>query len=527
MTLAPLVKKITSAVSEKPSHFAICSDRWDRTWYEQTNGAIDRLAELTEHLREVHPAGGDAMADLFMILSKGAPKREERERMRPDRAVNHLIAEQVINSDGVRDVRRFSVGSQIQTALGCITFAPHLEALYALPEVQEAQDKAEAAQEAQDRLDDLMGPEPEPDAEPGDSPLPEPGDEPGQSDGAGDQEERAKALAQAEDELADALGDLDETLDRITARVGQVCREAARQAGEQAGQRAELTTTWGNQHGEWDRMDPSEYIERAQVIDTPEFRQIADVFGKMQNLRIGAHRERVDGTPTEVFSIELGNDLDRLLPSEKIGLVVPELEDDFYRRYGARRLLQYQLRSIEHRAQGGIIAIEDSSGSMEGQRHCWAKGFGLSLGAVARDNDRVFHALEFGWRGQHKHHPFPDRRSWTAERMMDYAGSFLNGGGTDFETSLDWAKNLLATEYEDTGRTSGDVVVITDGECEVGPTWLDGFLAEKERLGFKVYTLLVGRRGYDQGVRPFSDFVAHVTNFTDGSDVRDVFRAVA
>lgn len=505
------MRTFTSAISEKPSQFAIKSDRWDRVWYEETITAVERLAELTEHLGQVHEAGPDAMADLFMVLSKGAPDIDDN--LRPDRAVNRMIAEQVKDSDGVRDVRRFSVGSQVQSALGCITFAPYLEALYADEDVEEAQEKAEAAQAAHDALDALMGKG---------------------SSGGEDDEAEEQGEGPGEDEIADAMGaveaadgELEDALDRIAARVGQVCRKAANEAGDAANQRGDAMGIWGTTPGEWDRMDPDEFIERAEQIDSPHFREVAKVLGKMENLRIGVHREKVDGVPTEVWSVELGNDLGRLLPSEYLGLVDDDFSDDFFRRYAGRQLMQYQLRSIEHTAAGGIILIEDGSGSMDGEPHRWAKGFGLALGSIARDEDRAFHALEFGWRGEHKHHPFPDRKSWTAKARLDYAGSFLNGSGTDFETPLDWAVSLLGEEFEATGRVSGDVVMITDGECNVGDEWLEHFLSEKERLGFKVYALLVGRNDEEEVMSKFSDYIGTITTFTDGTDVRDVFKAVA
>jgi uncharacterized protein with von Willebrand factor type A (vWA) domain len=516
-----LVKEITSAVPESSSHFAIRADRWDRIWHDETFAAVERLREVADHLGTVHPAGADAMTDLFMILSKGAPRRNEN--IRPDRAVNDLIAQKVMDSDGVREVRRFTVGSQAQTALSCITFAPHLEALYADQAVQEAQEAAEAVQEAQDELERLLGD----DDEPGDQPDgTEPGDQPGSQPG----DEGEGQIAAAEAALANAQGDLDEALDRIGAKVGAICRRAADQAADAASDRAEAMVGWGNNKGEWDRMSPDEFIERAEVLDTEHFRRVAQVLGKMENLRIGKHREKVDGLPTEVWSVELGNDLGRLLPTEKLGLVDPTFEDDFFRRYAGRQLLQYRLRSIERKGAGGIIAIEDASGSMEGEPHSWAKGFGLALGSVARDQNRAFHVLEFGRRDQHRHHAFPDRRAWTVDATMAYASSFLNGAGTDFESPLGWAARLLGEEFDATGRTSGDVVMLTDGICNVSDAWLAQFLAEKDRLGFKVYVLLVNAgwaASQEHVVRKFADYVGTITNFTDGTDVGEVFKAVA
>ena len=499
------------------SRFAIRADRWDRTWQEQAVERVERLAEAQADLADVHEAAPDALADLYFILSKATPSPEPD--LRHDRAVNRRIADLVAESDGVRDVRRFSVGSQVQSTLGCVTFAPYLRELYEDEAVKEAQEAAEQAQAAQDALDALMGA--------GDGDEGDGGEEQEGAGAPGGQGGVAPGQAEAEAALAEAMEALSDALDRAEGRIGQICRRGAGEMADESEERGEAMRSWGCEEGQWDRMDPTEFIDLADTLTDDHLRRIAKVLGKMENLRIGAHLEKVDAVPTEIYSIELGNDLTRLLPTERLGLLDEDLHDDWLRRYAGRQLLQYRLKSLENRAAGSIILIEDSSGSMHGEKHAWAKAFGLGLGNIARDEDRGFHAIEFGSRNEHKHHPFPDRAAWTVPARIAYASSFLYGAGTDFETPLDSALALLADEYEATGRVSGDVVMLTDGISRVSDAWLERFLAEKERLQFKVYSLLIGDDATDEVLRKFSDFTAQVTNFLDGTDVRDVFKAVA
>jgi uncharacterized protein with von Willebrand factor type A (vWA) domain len=64
---------------------------------------------------------------------------------------------------------------------------------------------------------------------------------------------------------------------------------------------------------------------------------------------------------------------------------------------------------------------------------------------------------------------------------------------------------------------------VTDGECRVAPDWLARFQAEKKRLQFSVYSVLidVGSSSHE-ALRGFSDRVTSVSQLTD-EGVRDLF----
>ena len=67
------------------------------------------------------------------------------------------------------------------------------------------------------------------------------------------------------------------------------------------------------------------------------------------------------------------------------------------------------------------------------------------------------------------------------------------------------------------------MVLITDGECQVGPEWLARFKAEKARLGFSLYSVLidVGPSSVE-ALRELSDRVTAVSTLTDDA-VRELF----
>jgi uncharacterized protein with von Willebrand factor type A (vWA) domain len=104
------------------------------------------------------------------------------------------------------------------------------------------------------------------------------------------------------------------------------------------------------------------------------------------------------------------------------------------------------------------------------------------------------------------------------DRALDVA-EYFPGGGTDFETPLDAATGGLRTAR----YRRGDVVLITDGACEVSPAWRMRFLAEKARLGFSLFSVLIDvGQSTVATLEALSDRVTSVSRLTDDA-ARDLF----
>src|SRR5262249_31421549 len=191
----------------------------------------------------------------------------------------------------------------------------------------------------------------------------------------------------------------------------------------------------------------------------------------------------------ETFDVELGRTLDRLLPPELLALRHPALRRDLLRRHAEGQLLCYRLRGADERGRGPMIVCLDGSSSMAGEKEIWSKAVALTLLEIARRQRRLFRfaglaspdaplfTLDLNPRD---HHLVRD------ERALDVA-EYFPGGGTDFEVPLDAAlATLTAARYR-----RGDVVLITDGECQVSAPWLEHFRREKRPLGFSLYSVLI------------------------------------
>jgi uncharacterized protein with von Willebrand factor type A (vWA) domain len=96
---------------------------------------------------------------------------------------------------------------------------------------------------------------------------------------------------------------------------------------------------------------------------------------------------------------------------------------------------------------------------------------------------------------------------------------YFPGGGTDFQAPIDAAVSLL----EDKKLKRGDVVVITDGECQIAPEWLAELRRRKEQLKFSIFAVLVDVGSSELStLAQFSDRVSSVKKLTvEGS--REIF----
>jgi uncharacterized protein with von Willebrand factor type A (vWA) domain len=168
-----------------------------------------------------------------------------------------------------------------------------------------------------------------------------------------------------------------------------------------------------------------------------------------------------------------------------------------------------------------MIVCLDGSGSMAGDKEIWSKAVALTLLEIARRQRRLFRFICFSSADT----PLftldlnpRERHEVQEDRALDVA-EYFPGGGTDFEIPLAAAADCLrGARYR-----RGDIVLITDGECQVSPAWLARFRADKERLGFSLYSVLIDVGPSAVGtLADLSDRVTAVSKLADDG-VRDLF----
>lgn len=217
-----------------------------------------------------------------------------------------------------------------------------------------------------------------------------------------------------------------------------------------------------------------------QLRSNATLRRIAQIAGRLRAQAAKVQREKVRRGTDEVCDVVMGDELARLVPSELVALVEPDLELMFMRRHQERQLLQYELRGTEKRQRGPIVLCVDESGSMRGRRHEWAMGVALALMEVAAKQRRTFALVHFDAKVQRTDIFRPATEPVKLDRLVE-AVSHFSGGGTSIVAPLARAAKLIRTEG---GFDKADVVLVSDGLTGESVGFV---LDELANLGASVY----------------------------------------
>lgn len=315
--------------------------------------------------------------------------------------------------------------------------------------------------------------------------------------------------------FADQLRHSDHSeLKRMQLRSAQLAEEIDRVAQD--------SHDFSLEFGQGGRLSAGERLELGRrLARNRKIGELARLVGRFKQDARALRRKTLDRGVTEAYDIERGADLGRLIPSELLALHHPQLRADFQRRLLEGAVLQYRLREDEQKGKGPMVVCIDVSSSMQGDKELWAKAVSLTLMDIARRQRRLFRAVLFSSGPESMRVIDLNReRRYQPElaKVMELA-EYFPGGGTDFQAPIDAAIELIA----DKKLKRGDIVVITDGECQVAPEWLAGLKERKEDLQFSIFAVLVDVGSNDRStLAQFSDRVSSVKQLTvEGS--REIF----
>ena len=107
-------------------------------------------------------------------------------------------------------------------------------------------------------------------------------------------------------------------------------------------------------------------------------------------------------------------------------------------------------------------------------------------------------------------------QQYTIEDVFAFAESFINGGTEDFEASLTQAVRLIESE----GFENADVVVITDGICNVSETFICDFREKIKQLKFSVTGIVIDilAEATSFNIEPFCEKVYRLSEMS-GDDI--------
>ncbi|MGW1712752.1 VWA domain-containing protein [Streptomyces sp. NPDC002156] len=531
---------------------AVVADRFDRiTWrdtYEQSAG----LRDLAEELHRRHDHTTDLLTDVFLAAYKVGPRLRERTEMGPSRLVNHQIITSLMESPEFAGLHRETVGDPYAAAMAVLAQAAALRRmLERTRDAQEQAERAEQTEQAQRAAEDAATTASEAlqQAAEGTTDGAVAGAADGVADGAAEEgtvstpatvtavrqaiktAEAAEAAEAAARQVAQAAA---QALAAAAPGVRAAARNATAQAAEAVREEAALMRAWGVAPGRLERMPFDERARLAERLRTGRLAEWAELIGRFRQMAAGERARKVENTTGELVGVTLGDDLSRVIPSELANLGLPELRAVFAVRYAAGELMLYDSQGEQATGQGAVIACVDTSHSMYEAgpggvtREAWAKACALALLDQAREAGRDFVGILFSAPGKIQIFRFPADQPAEIPQVLDFAETFL-GGGTSYQTPLSAAGKLLEEEFNDTARTRGDIVMITDDDCGVTEEWMRGWNDAKHRLGFRVFGVAVGTPRVaeaDSVLESLCDNLRTIEDLTDVHTAADLFRVI-
>ncbi|MGE5306440.1 MAG: vWA domain-containing protein [Alphaproteobacteria bacterium] len=495
------------------------SDAYDRRVYGQLRSDSPSLQALEESGGTFLPHFGSLLQDLFCALFKYNVSLRKESEVLPSASLNEQILNSITRGSQYDFLREQTVLNEARAGLSTLLLGERLLGLIReekllnrrnlrdLWDIQQQEALVGRKLEEREDADTL--------------------DMNAMSEDKKKALDRAKQSVEGEIQGAEALlrhktAQLKEDLKEIETKTSTRLQAETIRVAQQLEEATEEAETWGTAIGSGQRSPPGETLELGKrLAGNDRLKKLARMVGRMK-LHAAALRKKVfERANQEILAIESGDSVQRLLPHELMTLHHPVLRKDFHRRYLDQQLLQYSLRGVEEKGKGPMIVCLDGSSSMAGEKEIWSKAVTLTLIDIARRQRRLFRSICFSSADT----PLQvldmnprDRYELDAKRVMDLA-EYFPGGGTDFQRPLDAALACL----KEARFKKGDIVFITDGECQVSPEWADEFRHEKERLGFSLFSILIDVGSSALGtLKEFSDRITTIHQLT-GEEAKDIF----
>ena len=499
--------------------FWIESDAYDRRVYEHLRSEAPSLRELEEHGGLLLPHFGSLLQDIFCLLFKANVLFFKEAEVLPSALLNEKFLRAVGQGAQYEYLREQTLLNEARAGLSTLLLGERLLAqireekflnrrdLRDLWDIRKQEELLNQKREEYENADNI----PEEDlSEKGKQAL-----------------EKAKERMGGEVQGAEALlrhktAQLKEDLKQIDTQASNRMQAEAIKVAQELEDATEEAESWGSALGTGDKSPPGQKLELGRrLAGNEKLKKLSRMVGRMKLHAMALRKKVFERSSEEVLEVERGDSIHRLLPHEMLTLHHPILRKDFFRRYLDQELIQYSLRGIEEKGKGPMIVCLDGSSSMAGDKEIWSKAVTLTLLEIARRQRRLFRSICFS----SEETPLQvldmnprDRYEIETRTVMDLA-EYFPGGGTDFQRPLDAALECL----KQARFKKGDIVFITDGECQVAPDWAEQFRKEKERLGFSLFSILIDVGSASLGtLKEFSDRITTIKQLT-GDEARDIF----
>lgn len=236
------------------------------------------------------------------------------------------------------------------------------------------------------------------------------------------------------------------------------------------------------------KLNPTSYEEKLEVSSKlkklKKVKEIAEMAGRFKASASRLQRKKTKEEGQEICGVKLGNEIHKMLPSEKLLLTKEVTKKSFYKKYTQKELLSYKYKNNRSKSKGPIICCIDTSSSMEGELEVWSKSVAITLLDIAFKQKRDFVAILFSYKVG-KTIEFSMNKI-EAPKIYELATTFY-GSGTNFIEPLNESIKLInSTKYK-----YSDIIFITDGKAPIDEEFIEYFNAQKKEKEFRMITVNV------------------------------------
>ncbi len=489
----------------------VAIDRYDARLFEEVLDAESELRALVNRAGKDAPATfAPLLLDLFASFFKMVPELVDPSEVDPAHLrSNRPFVEKLREDEGTMIARLDTATDEVASALATVAAGKRfLDERYRRPELKEWMGR-----QAERRPEDGA-----PYGSGGRSNAPP---DPPQGDatrGSGPEDPTAPDSGSAEPSP-------DEAPAGFATGLRALSRAASEAAGAEAAKHAEALRDWGMRPADLRKVPLGERLELARKLKTRRMQDLADLLGRMRNHRRAAERRRLKANRDEVHGIETSGEIGRALPSEiagAFGTNNPRRKLDFYRRLSERSVPSYALRADEPVGRGPLIAMIDSSGSMNGAPMEWASAVALALAHAAAGSAgsgaRRVRAIFFNARIVLETELAPGEKD---VRKFLALGTVEADGGTDYVPPLSRAVEILSAGTSRPDEGTANLLLVTDGVCKLPDDFSVRLGEEKSSRGFKLVSVLVGDHARSGSLEAFSDRIVRADDLARASGARD------
>jgi uncharacterized protein with von Willebrand factor type A (vWA) domain len=254
--------------------------------------------------------------------------------------------------------------------------------------------------------------------------------------------QQAKQLAALQQQLMDLQDLIDDNTDgqeQLQNGMSDAIDSAARNAIDDVGEVRDIIEAWGLEAVNSSRRISLDKRKKAieRIRRSDRLKELTDLIGRMKKIAQQKKKQKLpDGH--SIKTIEMGNQLERVAPSELMKLANPHMKKDFMQRYHQKQLMQYKKDSTKSTGRGPVVFLHDKSGSMDGTKDDWSTALALATLEVAQKEKRNYGYIPYESRVITKMVKNIPAGELDPDDIMDIA-EMDTRGGTNFMAPMDEA----------------------------------------------------------------------------------------